>query len=285
MNNLLPYRSLKVAFLGSLFLFFTSCTNGNDYPICKIGNSVLTISELNKRIELYYPNLEENEAQKLAIEQWANQQRILLEMEDNMPKELMEQKVKLDEDLLQLNLYTLENKYISENLDTVISEKAIQNYYDQHRDNYKRESYIVRALYMKIPDTIAKIINADKYYLLKDTKDFNEINKIGNLYATSFYLEQNRWIYFEDLMREIPISTSQKEDLIRNQRHAIFFENGETHYVNILDYKTKSITSPLQVERAKIKQHILTIRSNQLREEAKVIILNNVRKKYPIDFY
>lgn len=271
--------------MGSLLLFLISCNFFGEEKASKIGNAVLTEKELQNRIELYFSDLDEETAREKAIEQWANQQRVKLEIEEKFPYEFQTQEIELEEERMRLNLYTLENEYISNNLDTLISSEEIQKYYDQHRDNYKTESYIVLALYMKIPDSIANATNADEHYLLKNDKDYKEIENIGNLYASSFYFETKRWIYLEDLMREISISSYQKEELVKNVKHGIFKENGETHYVNILNYRTKTISSPLNFEIDRIKQHILIKRSNELRDKARETIINDVKEKYPISYY
>src|SRR5690554_3164888 len=186
---------------------------------------------------------------------------------------------------MQLNLFELENQFITKHLDSIISDQEIQDYYESHRENYKAESYIVRALYIKVPDTVAGVLNIDEHYLLKNDKDLEEVKKYANLYATGFYFEKERWIYFDDLIREISISSSTKEALVRNRGNIIFKENGETHYINILDYRTKSISSPMEVERDGIRIHILKRRVNKLRSTAKETILENVKVKYPVTYF
>lgn len=285
MNNSKSYTLKKVALWGSLFLFLFSCSANRDRKVCQIDEYILYESELELRKELFFPNLHEEEAQKRAIEQWADQQRVKIELNTNSPKVKIVHEMRIEDELMQLNLFELENHYIITHLDSVISEQEIQNYYNNHRENYKTESYIVRALYIKLPDTMASILNTDEHYLLKNDKDIKEIKKYANLYATSFYFEEERWIYFDDLVREIPISTSTKEALVKSRGEAIFKDNGETHYINVLDFRTKSISSPMEVERAGISRHILKRRVNKLRSTAKETILENVKEKYPVTYF
>lgn len=285
MNKIVSYKLKKVVLWSSLFLFLFSCSGNRDKKICQVGEYILYASELEVRKELFFPHLNDEEAKKKAIEQWIEQQGVKLEIESVSPKVKVAHELSVEDELMQLNLFELENQFITEHLDSVISDQEIQDYYENHRENYKAESYIVRALYIKVPDTVAGVLNIDEHYLLKNDKDLEEIKKYANLYASGFYFEQERWIYFDDLVREIPISTDTKDDLIKRRGEAIFKDNGETHYINVLDFRTKSISSPMEVERAGIRRHILKRRVNNLRSTAKETILENVKEKYTVTYF
>jgi|SRR5690554_1190140 len=274
----------KVAVSG-LFLFLLSCTNVFETKVCKVGDEILYETDLNTMIRLFYADYEEEKAKDLAIKQWAIQQRIKLRLKETLPDVHLKNALQTQQELMALNLFELENEYIQSHLDTIVSENEIQDYYNKHRENYKTQSYIVRALYIKIPDTVASVLDIDTHYMLNNDKDREEIKKYANLYATNFYFEENRWIFFDDLVREVPISPNEKNELISNRGKAKFSEKGETHYINILDYRTKSISSPLEAERDVIKRHVLTRKINNLRESAKETILRNVEKEYPITYY
>lgn len=285
MSKLKTYTIGKVVLWSSLLLFLFSCAENRDTKICKVGDQILYETELNDRISLLLGDFSDEEAKEKVIEEWINQQQVALEIEKSSPEVKTANEMRVQDELMQLNLFELENIFITENLDSIISNQEIQKYYNSHRENYKAESFIVRALYIKIPDTLAPMLNIDKHFLLKNDKDMKEIKKIANLYATNFYFEEERWIYFDDLVREISISTNKKEELVKSRGKAIFKENGETHYINVLDFRTKSISSPMEIERAGIRRHILKRRVNNLRNKAKETILENVKEKYPITYY
>lgn len=271
--------------MGSLFLFLTSCMNFNSKKVCKVGSEVLYEHDLEAIINIYFSDFEDEEARDLAIEQWANQMRINLTIANTLPEIQLTNIIQSQSELSQLNLFALENDFIENNLDTTITEDEIQSYYEKHRQNYQNQAYIVKALYVKLPDTVASVSKIDDYYLLNNDKDREEIKKYANLYATNFYFEEKRWIYFDDLVREIPMSPNKKNELIINRGKAKFSNNGETYYLNILDYKTKSVSSPLEAEKDVIRRHVLTQKINKLRNTAKETILKNAQENYPISYY
>lgn len=284
-SNIQTYKMKKVVLWSSLLLFLFSCLENDDKKICQIGEFILYETELELRKSVFFGDLDPKEAEEKAIEHWLNQQRIKIELNAIRPEIEQINELRIQDELTQLNLFELENIYITTHLDSLISEQEIQEYYNNHRENYKTESYIVQALYLKVPDTVAQILNIEEYYLLKNDKDLEEIKKYANLYASSFYFETERWIYFDDLVREISIPSDVKDNLVKNRGEGIFKENGETHYINVLNFRTKSISSPMEVERAGIRRHILKRRAYKLRNTAKETILENVKEKYPVSYF
>ena len=257
--------------------------------VCKIGDHVLYEKELQNRMELFSDDFSddfsEEEAREKAISQWANQQRIKIELENSSPRVLIKNKLQTDDELMKLNLFELENDYIKNNLDTTINPKEIQEYYDAHRDNYKTKSYIVRALLVTVPDSISKTINLEKYYLLKNDKDREKIKNFANLYASNYYFEEERWIYFDDLVRGIPMSNQSKEQLIKGKGYEIFEQNEKITYINILKYREKTISAPMEIEQDRIRDDIFKRRANKIRSTVKETIIENVKEKYPISYY
>ena len=284
-TNKTTYHLRKVVLWSSLFLFLLSCNESKGGKVCKIGNTVLHEEELKTRIDLFINDFSEAEAREKAISQWADQQRIEIEMKNSSPKVLIQNKLQSEDELMKLNLFELENDYIQKSLDTTINKKEIQEYYDAHRDNYKSKSYIVRALLITIPDTISKTINLEKYYLLKNDKDRDKIKNYANLYASNYYFEEQRWIYFDDLVRGIPMSNQSKEQLIKGDGHGTFERSGKITYINILSFRTKTISAPMEIEEDRIRKDILTRRANKIRSTVKETILENVNEKYPISYY
>lgn len=293
MTNWIKYQKGKVVGLCGqpfLFLFIPIVLGGcqllsKNKEVCKVGNQVLLSSELEERITAFYSHLPKKKAHKLAIANWIEQQQIFQAIKAQMPTELKKNQLKNAVNLSRLNLFELENEYISKQVDSIITDKEIIQFYNKHRDKYRDASYIVRALYIKIPDSIDKEIHLEKYYLLRNKKDLDYIEKCTDEYALNLYFESKRWIYLDDLLREIPLSESEKEQLIKVEKHGVFHQNGETHYINIIDYNTKTVSSPLEIEKETIRTQILKQKASALRQNAKEIILQHVKEKYPVTYF
>ena len=253
--------------------------------MCEVETQKLYQDELDELMKFYKDDFKKEELRVKVIDLWVNQQLIQLEIQNKLPEVNKIQALKIDQELYYMQLFELENAYIQEHIDSVVTIEQIEEYYTDHREKYKSSSYVVKALYIKVPDTLAQKETLRSVFMLKNDKDFDEVKKYGNLYATNFYLAKDKWIYFDDLVKEIPMSQQQKKKLILNRGEATFELDGYTYFINVIDYRSKRISSPLEVEKSVIKAHILKKRVNRLRKKAKETIIENVRKNSSVTYH
>lgn len=281
----LHFIHIKRIALAFLILSIIGCTNERGELWAEVNDQKLYEFEAEEQmIALHLSPENENEVLNY-IDNWIEKQLINEEINLTNPKIYSENIVKTNETLFQLNLFELENIYLQSHIDSTITEKEILDYYKSNRSNYLEKSFIVKALYLKIPDSITQVGKIESAFLLKNDKDREEITKIGNLYATNFYLEEDKWIYFEDLVRDIPITEGVKERLIIKKDHIILNDEYNVYYLNILDYRIKNTTAPLEIEKETIRKTILKTRSNELRLELKKKLIDEIRIKHRVNRY
>lgn len=284
-SNSIHLTIWKVVMVGSLLLFMYSCMNRNSSAICKVGEHVLYEDELNSLMDYHQNEFPKDKLKDKVIEKWIEHTLIKIKASKDIPDQYEENIIKANHEANNFHLFELENDYIRTHIDSTVTDDQIQKYYKDHRENYKTSTYIVKALYIKTKDTFAMEGSIQEAFLLKNDKDLNEVKKYGNLYASNFYLGENKWIYFDDLVKEVPMSQQQKEILITRRGESSFQIDGYTYFINVLDYRSKTISSPMEVEKSIIRAHILKRRVHQLREEAKETILKDVKENYPVHYY
>ncbi len=275
----------KVVIFGSLLLFMYSCMSNKSDAVCKVENHVLSKDELNVLMEYHREDFPEDELKEKVIDEWIERKLIEIKIEKELPDLYKQNLIKSDQEASDFHMFELENHFIRTHIDSIITDKEIQTYYKNHRENYKTSSYIVKALYIKTLDSLAKENSIEEAFMLKNDKDVIEVKKYGNLYATNFYLGEHKWIYFDDLVKEVPMSQEQKDDLIQRRGEATFQIDGYTYFINVLDYRSKTISSPMEVEKSIIRTHILKRRVHHLRKQAKETILEDVKENYPVSYY
>ncbi|MGM0477758.1 MAG: hypothetical protein ACQERC_00925 [Bacteroidota bacterium] len=284
-NKHLKYAG-KVVLTGSLLVFLSSCSSQQqDDVVCQVQDHALTESMLEELVNYYADEYSPDHLRERVIERWAFQKQIELAMEDQRPQQKRWNELRSRDELTDLHRFDLENNYIAQQLDSSVSDQEIQTYYDNHRDQYKSESYIVRALYIRIPDSVALQVPFEDHFLLKNDKDEQLIQKYAKLYAENFYFERDKWIYFDDLTKEIPMSNNKKQNLILQKGASIFHVDDWTYFINVIDYRSKSVSSPMQIEKNNIKKRILKRRINALRQEATETIAKNVKEQYPLTLH
>lgn len=275
----------KAALLGSLLYFIcllSSCDSDNAPKVVQLGNEELRESELE-----YLKETQQNQekAEETIIDQWLRKATILNQF-DSLPTDKQHEiNFKLKEYKASLVRYELENQWIEKNLDTLITEEEMLAFYEENKKDFELSDFIVKVLYLKIPYNAPELEKVNRWYLLKQPKDTIQLTEYANKYAANFFYNTQKWIYFDDILKEIPLEGIDKEKFILNRTKTSFEENGFLYYLNILDYRLKNTPSPFSLERDNIRQRILTRRITQMRESLDKKFIDEAINKYEIHYF
>jgi len=271
-----------------LMLLLSSCSSSEDK-----GKLVAKVyeEELHEADYAYLfdgENLSTEDSTTLSdehIDNWVKEQ--ILVHEAKKKEELDENKIEQKADHFKNELYILELEQIlvNEKLDTVISEKEISSYYELHKNEFQLNDYLVKVLYLKVPFDAPDVEDLANKYKLRKESDIEEIEVFAKIYASNFYYDEDNWIYFDDLLKEIPLQDINKDRFIMKRSKTRFEENGFYYFLNIIDYKLKNTISPLNFEKDNIKERIMNMRIMKLREEIKNDIISKAYEKDAIIVY
>jgi hypothetical protein len=285
-NNWKKQNIIKAVQTGSLlfivFLFF-SCRNDSSTLVAKVGKYELEKSVLNREIA-NNENASEDDRKKM-IQNWVNN-ALILSLWDSLDYNSQESiRFKVHEYKASLIQYELENQLIKKQLDTLVSEEEMRTYYAKNKKDFELKDFIVKVLYLKVPEKLSENEKLNTWFMLRNPSDLENIKKLANESALNFYYNEDKWIYFEDLLKEIPLEGIDKEKFIFNRTKTHFVSNGASYYLNILDYKLKNTISPFEFEKENIKQRILTYRIKKLREILMKKILQHAKQENEILYY
>ncbi len=210
------------------------------------------------------------------VDNWVEEQILLHQSTlQNIDLDAINDKANHYKNILIIN--QLENNYVNSHLDTTITEDEYVMYYKNHKDDFQLNDYLVKILYIKVPIDAPNINQLEKWYKLYSDTDIDDIRKYANLYATNFYYDKDNWIYFDDITKEIPLTDFNKDRFITRKSKTIIDENDYFYFLNVIDYKLKNTTSPLEFEKNNIKQRIINTRVKHLKEKFRQ---QNIEKAY-----
>ncbi len=211
------------------------------------------------------------------IENWATEALFYQEAISKLNSDEIEIDKQVQSYKKSLVNYIYQTKLIEANLDTIISIKEIQNYYNAHRDNFILKSNIIRLDYLKIP---AKFQGLEKMKQLLKSNQLNDKEKLNKLCvqnAENFYLNDSTWLYIDDIKKEIPKLKTQA-DITFSSGQVIEFTDADYYfYIKIKDIKIKNGISPLNFEKQNIKKFIINNRKMLLINEYKQLLLENAK--------
>ncbi len=160
--------------------------------VAKLGDHKLYLSELEKVIPNGISPEDSLNLVNLYINSWATGKAFQDIAEQKLSKEEKDVSKELEDYRQSLLRYRFEQRFISERLDTTVSPKEVDEYFEAHKDNFKLERPIVKARFMKISEDspnlqkIKKLMSSDDVadVIAADSLAFNSAQRYADLSDT-----------------------------------------------------------------------------------------------------
>lgn len=212
------------------------------------------------------------------IDNWIRQKAVLHKAETNLDDEKKDVSQKLEEYRNSLITYAYETELIRQKLDTIISEEEVNSFYKGHLQNFQLKDNIIKVIYLKLNKKSPKLEKVKLWYKSTASKDRENLEEYCHQYAINYYLDDNTWFLFNDLLKEIPIKTYDEEQFLQNNRDIEIEDSIHIFLVNIRGFMIKNSISPLSFEKKNITTMIMNERKLKLIEEMEHQAFDDARK-------
>ncbi len=280
---MITYKNIFFVIMLGFFLIGCSSKNKEDI-VAKAYDYTLYKSDLKGIIPLRTTKNDSIAIIKNFINNWIRQKIVLNKAENNLSSEQKDFVDQIENYRNSLLVYSYESKLIDQLLDTVVTKEQIQAYYDKNTDNFLLKDNIIKVNYVKL-EVNSSIKTRIKSLLLNKNENKNQLLELCSKQAVNFYLEDDEWLFFNDLLKEIPIETYNQEAFLKNNR---FIETKDENYyylINIKDFKVKETTSPLSFEKDNIRNIIINKRKLELINKMHDELYNEAVKKNDFKIY
>jgi len=282
LKQLLPY------ILGlSLIVSCTSKTdkNANRKAIARANNSYLYLDDVKDLVPQGTSSKDSLERLNKYIDNWVRESLVIQKAEDNLTDEQKDVEKQLQDYRNSLITYIYEKELVQQKLDTTIDNQEIEEYYNNNRNNFELKDNIIKVVYVKVNKKAPGINKLQKWYKSDNLKDRELLAGYCHQFAENFYLDDNSWLLFDDLLKEIPIQTYNKELFLQNNRFVEVSDSSNSYFLNIKGFKIRNSISPLSFEKENIKNIILNKRKLQLIIKMKEDIYNDAANNKKIEIY
>jgi hypothetical protein len=269
--------------------FLHSCSNekedSSEAVIAKASDKTLSQSELES---LFGPNMTKQDSILIGkgyIESWLKKQ-VLLEnayKENFGSSDEINKKVEaFREDLIS---FEYRKKLLYEKLDTNISLKESKEYYTKHPENFELKQNIVRCVFIKMPVALENKNHYWNSFKKADTEQLTQIAMTALKNGGNAFMENEKWLSFDDILKVVPINTYNQENFINNNRIFKIDEPNFIWYINILDFRIKDNVSPFDFVEDNIHQILLNKRKVEILDKIEKEMLAKARKDKKINVY
>ena len=222
---------------------------------------------------------------KSFIENWFRQQAVLHKAENNLTEEKKDVDKKLEDYRKTLITYAYETELIAQKLDTVVGDPEIEEYYKTNQNNFELKDNILKVIYLKLNKKSPKLGKVRDWYKSNSSKDKASLAEYCHQYAVNYFLDDQTWLLFDDLLKEIPIKTYDKEQFLQNNRNIEIEDSSHIYLVSIKGFMIKNRTSPLSFEKNNIRSLIINQRKLKLIEQMEQTAYEDARKTGDVEVY
>lgn len=273
----------SLAYLFFLGLALTSCNKNTteeqtqEKLIASIGTDQLTETEYKESLIHADTKADSIAFAKKLIDDWVLETLLYQEALTKLEPQEIDVEKQLNEYKKQLINYIYETKLIENNLDTIVSNEEIQDYYNNNIDKFVLKDNIVKVNYFKVPIQSKEISKLKKLVYSNTDKDKQQLEELCMQNAESYFLNDSLWLLLDGIKRDIPAMKGPLEyNVVRGR--IIEFADGEAYYyLKIKDVKIKNSASPLSFEKTNIKTFIVNSRKIKLIQAYKQQLLEKAK--------
>jgi hypothetical protein len=266
-----------------LLFFFGACSyfgkKGSDQKIvAKVFDKTLDYDDLKLALPKDITGKDSVDFVKNYINQWIRQEILINKAEQNLSDDNKSFDKEIEDYKNSLVIYAFEKALVEQKLDTTVSVQEIEKYYKENPSNFELKDNIIKVNYIKIQKKAPKVDKAKTLFKSSNEKDQQQLKDYCIQYADNFYFDDDSWLLFDDLLKEIPIKTYNQEQFLENNRFVELQDAEFLYLVNIKGFKIKDGVSPLSFETENIKNIIINKRKIKLIEQMKQNLYNEALK-------
>lgn len=282
MKNILAY-SLLLLLLGSCNT--KSHKENGRVIIARAGDNYFYADEIK---DIVPKGTSANDSIKLIkkyIDNWVHESLVIQKAENNLPDAQKNVEKQLTDYRNSLITYAYEKELVKQKLDTSVTSEEIEQYYNANQADFQLKDNIIKVIYIKVNKKAPGKEKLKKWFVSDNPKDREQLASYCHQFAENFYLDDNSWLLFDDLLKEIPIQTYNKELFLQNNRIVEVSDSLNDYFLNIKGFKIRNSLSPLGFEKENIKNIILNKRKLELITKMKNDVYKDALNDKKIEIY
>ena len=284
-------RFQTIIFIFSCLILALSCGNEEitnakeEKPIARVNKTFLYASDLKNIVPPEASKKDSTQLIQNFIDKWIQDELVLEHAQENLTTEQLNIEKQIAEYRKNLIIYNFQTELVSQKLDTIITDKEIETYYNNNKNQFTLKDNIVKVWYIKTKKKTPNAEKVKKWYKSDSKKDYIALKTFCVQSAENYFMDEDNWLLFDELLKEIPVTNLNPEIFLKANQYIEVEDSLSAYFVNIKAYKIKNSLSPLSFEKENIKNIILNKRKLKLIEEMKRDIFEKAKKQSKFEIF
>ncbi|MCS7037935.1 MAG: hypothetical protein RMJ33_00020 [Saprospiraceae bacterium] len=279
---------LRLTVFACLTLWLWNCASPDtddrkgDVLLAQVYNKSLYLSELEGIVP---PGTSPDDSILLVrahVQRWVRDQLLMYEAERNIPKDLNIDKLVRDY-RASLVRFNFEEQLIAEQLDSVVSEEELRDFYEHNKDQFQLESTILKCQLIVIPYK-APQNEFNRLWYSKSPADAERLRTLSKQWAKAALLDPERWHRLEEVSALLPRGALTSEN-VAPRREGTLGDGEFRYYYRVLEVIRGKETAPFEYAREQAKAILLHKRKQDLVERWKEDLYQKELRRQNIRIY
>ena len=238
-----------------------------DTVVAKAGKDVLYMSQLRQIIPKGVTGADSTDMAGRVIREWKLERLLLMKAEAELPASQLDVSEEIEGYRRSLLVYRYESMYLSERLDTSVTDMEIEEYYRENQEFFRTSSMLVRGYFVKMNADSPNL--ATVRYNLKnlDDSDTEELELLSARVSFSYLNFYDYWVALSEFVPDfgMDIGTLTKSVSMSSFLEAEY--GGAVSFLKIWERIPAGEIAPLAYCRDAVVERILNLRKKQLLDD------------------
>jgi hypothetical protein len=269
--------------------FLAGCNRGsenkNEKPLARVFDQYLYSSDLGGVIPAGISGTDSASVARDFIEKWVRSQLLLNKAEINLTEAEKDVELQIENYRSSLLIYAYQQSYLRQKLDTVVSDKEIEDYFKENQSNFVLGEPLMKGLFIKLPVNAPDINKLRQWYRSDNTESIKNLEGYCYAHAAIYDHFNESWVNLNEVLRMIPDNGGSYESALQNRKYLENKDKDYYYFLNVKEIAPEGTVSPFELVKNDIHYIILNKRKVKLINELEASIYSDAQNREHFTIY
>jgi hypothetical protein len=257
----------------------------NEQPVARAFTNYLYPSDLEDVVPAGMTGSDSVELVQDFIEKWIRNQLLLNKAEINLTESEKDVELQIESYRSSLLIYAYQQSYLRQKLDTVVTDKEIEDYYKQNISNFILNGSMFKGIYIKVPSKAPELWRLRQWYRSDDPESIKNLEGYCFRNAAVYNDFEEDWVRISDVLQMLPMNGTHYESALASRKYLETRDNEYNYFVSAKEIALEGTVSPFELVKNDIQYIILNKRKIMLINELEMSIYSDAQNHEYFNIY
>ena len=272
-----------------IIVVMVSCTplpkKSDELPLAKVYDTYLYPSDFEGKIPSGISPEDSIHITRRLIEEWTRETLLLKRAEQHLSFDQKNVDKQIEEYRLSLLTFKYKQILLAQNLDTVITDREMQKYYEENGSNYILDADVVKVTFVKVPGTAPQLNEVRQWYRSDNTENLDKLEKYCVSYADRYIIKGDKWLKFTELIDGLPLKIDNPGRYLNYTTNIDVSDSLFNYFIHIFERIPESQVSPIELVKNNIRSVILNKRKIEFIQDLENSIYKDGLNRNQVEIY